>query len=234
MIQKEVSDRLALRFRPAMWIAVSTCIVVLTLRNVVVSVHFVPSDSMLPTLKSGDIVAVCRTAYFFGAPPRFFGVPTANMRWCWSKPQRGDVIALYSKSNGEEKLYVKRILAVAGDIVEWVGDTAFVNMLPALNNRGKAIPAPAYAEPTRVPSSGSVLRLHYSDIHRWKQCIEAEGNTVEVVNGIVYVNGNPTTQYTVKYDAYYVVGDNLEISFDSRYIGVVPECSILGEAIKIR
>jgi len=76
-----------------------------------------------------------------------------------------------------------------------------------------------------------------------KRVIGLPGETVEIKNGQVYVDGSalnepyiaaPAKQWNpvvVPPDSYLVLGDNRNNSFDSRYWGFVPRNSIIGRAV---
>ena len=55
-----------------------------------------------------------------------------------------------------------------------------------------------------------------------------EGNSLEVRDGKIYINGEAATRYTFKMDYYWMMGDNRDMSADSRYWGFVPEDHIVG------
>jgi signal peptidase I len=85
--------------------------------------------------------------------------------------------------------------------------------------------------------------LHTDDVFI-KRVIGLPGDTIEVKHGNVLVNGEPQQesyiaakpdyQYgpvTVPDDAYLVLGDNRNNSFDSHYWGFVPQDHVIGRAV---
>jgi len=81
-----------------------------------------------------------------------------------------------------------------------------------------------------------------------KRCIGLPGDTLEIKQGVVYVNGkaldepyrnqppNPNENrpaITVPPDSYFMMGDNRENSYDSRYWGFVPRANIIGTPVVI-
>jgi signal peptidase I len=83
--------------------------------------------------------------------------------------------------------------------------------------------------------------------------IAKEGETVEIKEGVIYVDGKPLTgllfnsryyynrgdfsrenqKITVPKGCYFVLGDNSFSSQDSRYWGFVPRENVIGKAILI-
>jgi len=83
----------------------------LVLRMFVFRIAHVSGGSMLPTLEDGDMLVLNRAAIVFGEP----GV--------------GDVVAFPYPGNPSEH-YIKRVIAVSGDIVDLVDGAFYVNGVP--------------------------------------------------------------------------------------------------------
>lgn len=131
----------------------------------------VKGSSMLPTLHTGQLLAVSKAAYLTG------------------EPQRGDVVICH---------YPNR-----------------------------------YADPWRL------FRLYFV-----KRVIGLPGETVEIVEGVVHIDGQPLEEdyldparnrsrrsmdaRTLGPDEYFVMGDNRDSSNDSRRVGPLPRDMLVG------
>ena len=80
-------------------------------RPFVVEAFYIPSQSMVPTLKVQDRVLVNKFIYRF------------------TEPQRGDIVVFKSVEGGGEDL-IKRVVGVPGDEIAVRGGTLFVNGEP--------------------------------------------------------------------------------------------------------
>jgi len=114
----------------------------------------------------------------------------------------------------------------------------------------------------REPKRGDVVVFIYPEDAKKdfiKRLIAFPGETVEIINGTVYINGKPLLEATfnqnpdgsIRYyynrgefaeagkkivvpkDNYFMLGDNSASSKDSRYWGFVPKENILGKALVI-
>lgn len=193
-------------------------VLALIIRTFVVQAFKIPSSSMEPTLLIGDHLLVNKFTY--GVPLPF----TDSKVFSFKKPQPGDVIVFEFPGNPEYckgiwsttmkrieniaekkdiwqlimddcKDYIKRVVAVEGNIVEVRDKKVYVNDKPLENNRGVNI-----------------------DLSVYPRGLEPRDNF---------------GPYTVPKDSVFVMGDNRDRSFDSRYWGSVNLNEIKGKAFII-
>lgn len=224
-----------LRGRDILEAALAALGVALLLKLVVVDFCYVPSLSMAPTLLPGDYVFISRVAYAVGVPERLplLGVRLPQeVRWWYRFPQRWDIIVLDFPGELSQpespQYYIKRIVGLPGDTVGFAEDTLFINRtaywLPGLREKRRRVV---------VPARGMVIPLSARTLPEWMPVLLREGLHIDVQRGTVYLDGQPSTEYRVRQDYVFVMGDNYRNSSDSRHWGVVPQSAIVGKAVAI-
>ena len=176
----------------------------------------VPSNSMMPTLLTGDFIVVNKFDYGFR-------LPIANTKLVeFSKPNRGDVIVFrypnYEKNPGYSGVdFIKRIVAIPGDLISYSDDQLVIN--------DKAIEIKNIGPYIGVDSGKSMNNYKLA-----QEFISALPHEI-LINPNRRSKGIP--EITIPEGHYFVMGDNRSHSSDSRFWGFVPEEYIIGRAIGI-
>ena len=203
-------------------------LIVLLLRCFLVEPFHVPSSSMVPSLLVGDFILVNKYDYGLRLPMIHYKVVPIG------EPQRGDVVVFhypessalrYCEQNpacgplGLQEVrhsagtdYVKRIIGLPGDRIVYRHETLYIN--------GIEVPDKSMGLYKGPEISGAEL---YQE------------NLGKVIHDILIIPGAQPVQgeWTVPADEYFVMGDNRDNSFDSRYWGFVPEKDLVGRAFFI-
>ena len=188
-------------------------LIVLLLRSFLVEPFRIPSNSMMPTLLTGDFILVNKFSYGIRLP--MFNNKVIEI----GEPERGDVV-VFRYPDDPSIPYIKRIIALPGDQIEY-NDT---NKMLYINN--EPVPQQLIKSYQGVGSgsgmTGSELRIE-----------ELPGAKHEIL--IIPNGGQPAVnnKWTVPQKQYVVFGDNRDNSRDSRFWGTVPEENLIGKAFLI-
>jgi signal peptidase I len=176
-------------------------------RTAVADWNPIPSASMRPTLREGDVVLVNRLAYDLKLP--LTDVVLLHL----SDPQRGDVVTFGSPADGTR--LIKRIVGLPGDRI------ALRDGLLVLNGRPQAWTAARLHGERLAP--GWVV-----DALRATETLDGRPHALQALPGLRLPR--EVAETTVPAGHYYVMGDNRDNSEDSRVIGPVPRQKLIGRA----
>jgi signal peptidase I len=186
-------------------------LVMFSIRSSLADWNDVPSGSMRPTILEGDRIFVNKLAYDLKVP--FTTLHIAE----WSNPQRGDIAVFYSPH--DEKRLVKRVVGLPGDTIELRNNVLVINGEPV---EYKTISEELLRD---IPATARAGRVFASE--------QLPGQTHAVA-------GNPTlpamrsfAPYRVPEGQYFMMGDNRDDSYDSRYWGPVERKRIVGRATAV-
>ena len=182
--------------------------VVVPLKSSLADWNWVPTGSMNPTILEGDLIYVDKIAYDLRFPLTLHRLAT------WSEPQRGDIVICLSPTDGTR--LVKRVIAIPGDTVEMRTNVLFLNGQPLAYERTDQ----DYVNCLPEELAGDCVCA-----------LEELGQTTHPVLSIPAVQARRDFgPVTVTNGHYFVLGDNRDLSRDSRFFGLVPRRSILGQA----
>jgi len=171
----------------------------------------VPTGSMKPTILEGERIFVNKLAYDLKVPFTTWHLAE------WGNPQRGDIVVFYSPHDG--KRLVKRVIGLPGDTVELRNDQLLLNGEPM--NYAPLDPAVSEALPTPERVRG-VFAAEQLPLRTHAVMAMPELPAKRTFGPVRVPEGH-----------YFMMGDNRDNSFDSRFWGAVPRRQILGRATAI-
>jgi signal peptidase I len=186
-------------------------LILFSIRSSLADWNDVPSGSMRPTILEGDRIFVNRLAYDLKVPFTTWHVAE------WSNPQRGDIAVFFSPHDGQR--LVKRVIGLPGDTIELRNNQLVINGTPVEYQ-------PIAEERLRdIPAAERSGRVFASE--------KLRGQT-HAVGGYPAAPAPRTfAPIVVPQGEYFMMGDNRDDSFDSRFWGTVKREKIVGRATAV-
>ncbi|MFT7138593.1 MAG: signal peptidase I [Candidatus Azotimanducaceae bacterium] len=187
-------------------------IVMVLFRSAIADWNQVPTGSMKPTILEGDRVVVNKLAYDLKVPFTTWHLAQ------WDNPSRGEIVTFYSPA--DEKLLIKRVIGVPGDVVKMRNNQLYINDESAIYSR---------------LDDDIVNQLDYAQRRKHSFFNEQYGNFEHPVMMVP----SPPNDYNsfgpieIPEDQYLMLGDNRDNSRDSRRIGLITRDRITGRAFTV-
>ena len=184
------------------------CVMVI-FRSAIADWNQVPTGSMKPTILEGDRVVVNKVAYDLKVPFTTWHLAQ------WNDPTPGEIVTFYSPA--DEKLLIKRVIGVPGDVVSMRNNQLYINDQPATYSR---------------LDDDIVNQLDYSQQREHAFFLEQYGD----FRHPVLLDPSPPNDHNsfgpieIPNDQYLMLGDNRDNSRDSRRIGLIERDRITGRA----
>ncbi len=210
-MELSVRDKLAHFVREWVKPILIVLMIVGSLRSAVADWNDVPTGSMKPTILEGERIFVNKLAYDLKVPFTLWHLAV------WGEPARGDVVVLFSPADGRR--LVKRVVGLPGDRLAMIDNHLVINGVPAAYEQ---IDAAAAHRLIIDSGGGSVVS---------RERLDAMTHPVLFEEG--YAPARSFRTVTVPPDRYFVLGDNRDNSFDSRWFGFVERDSIVGRATAV-
>lgn len=194
-------------------------------RSFVVEPYVVPSSSMRPGLEVGDFVLVDKLTYGLRLPL------SNKLVWNVSTPNRADIL-VFRFPLDRSKAYIKRVIGLPGDIIEYKAGILYIN--------NKIVDMVGGVRYEYVDGDSGVTTIATSLTQRIDQIpfdILSDAQDKELGRGSDFpeITGCERKPEGVKClvpkDAFFVLGDNRRDSLDSRYWGFVHQTDIIGRAL---
>lgn len=243
-------------------VAVIAFLLVVLIRTFFLEAYKIPTSSMETTLLPGDLILVEKLSYGtfnqLDIPLTGWSIPVFTLP-DYTKPAVNDVIVFRFPGDrdalieNEDVNYIKRVVGLPGSVLEIIEKKVYVNGEAVTQPEGVIFKSAAGENkserifprgrgwsdknygPLQIPQKGDLIRLTPFNFQEWRVFINRElgRETAALEGGKIYIDGKETSEYTVKKNYYFVLGDNRDDSMDSRYWGFVPEENIIGRAFMV-
>jgi signal peptidase I len=186
-------------------------LVVFSIRSSLADWNHVPTGSMKPTILEGDRVFINKLAYDLKVPFTTWHLAE------WSNPQRGDIVVFYSPKDGTR--LVKRVVGLPGDVIELRNEQLVIG--------GEAV----HYAPLDAEISGQLPEAEQRGSLFASEQLAAKPHAVMAIPSFPAKRSFDPVR--VPEGHYFMMGDNRDNSFDSRYFGMVERKRIIGKATSV-
>ena len=192
-------------------------IIATIIRSLLVQPFYIPSSSMEPNLLVGDRIFVTKYSFGYSKHSFPFSPPIFNNRLFWKSPKAGDVIVFKTPSDNRTD-YIKRLIGLPGDRVQFIDGDLFVNNNQVLKSRISKTDT-IYCGNKKIAVNTFEEKLDNGKIHKAVYLKDYSFKNSDI--------------FVVPEKNYFFLGDNRDCSKDSRFltsVGYVHENNLVGKA----
>ena len=188
-------------------------LIALSIRSFLFEPFHIPSGSMKSTLLEGDYIFTSKYPYGYSKHSFPFSPNIFSGRIFYTPPERGDII-VFKPTRNDSIRFVKRVIGIPGDKVQMIEGELYLN-----DQKVKRRQIENFFD---YESKRNIARY----IETLPSGKEHEILIDNLSNKLSY----NTPVYYVPDDQFFVMGDNRNNSFDSRFseIGLIPTENIVG------
>lgn len=205
--------------------------ILFVVRAFIVEPFNIPSSSMVPTLYTGDFIAV--TKYSYGIRLPILHTKILNT----GEPKAGDVVVFRYPKN-PKIYYIKRVIGQPNDTIRFQNgvlsvngktiDTKPTDFIAQNELTEQLYPAGSQINGMNL-TADQASQLGKDEEEHAQYFQETQGEHTHLVR-YLQSNEDIAWEVTVPAGQYFVMGDNRDRSEDSRYWGFVPEENLVGQA----
>ena len=192
-------------------------IIAVIIRSFLIQPFYIPSSSMEPNLLVGDRLFVTKYSYGYSKHSFPFSPPIFKGRLFQKEPRRGDIIVFKTPADNRTD-YIKRLIGLPGDKIQFVDSNLFVNNSEILKSR--------------ISKKDTIFcGKKKIDVFTFEELL-SNGKKYKTVylKNFSFQNSDI---FIVPEKNYFFLGDNRDCSKDSRFltsVGYVHEDNLVGKA----
>jgi len=214
-------------------------IIIFGLKIFIIEVSHIPSNSMEPTIHEHDKIVVAKCAYHLGLPKKNSIIASEILNININSPKAGDIVVFdiphYAIQSELTLKGVKRVYGTPNDVIELKNNLLYFNKEKTYYNYDSSLATITRNNylPSKivVPFIGMKADFDEADFLFYYNILLDEGAKIKNYNGEWLINGEKYQNYKFKKNYYFLLGDNIEESYDSRFWGLISEDYIYGKVI---